>query len=167
MPPSPTLNIRIPPAVLEAIDAIADERGANRSQVALELLKEGLGMGEAVSQSVTQSETQQRLEAIEQRLSVLESSHKDKPVHTAVAQRVTVPQDRGGHPIADGVRWLTTTQAFQVAKARGFVDSMATFKRAAKSGGVDAYRLRHTPHGTKDNRLASFEDLGAAPVPYP
>lgn len=65
----------------------------------------------------------------------------------------------GEHPKADGGRWLSTGQAVDVSRDRGGPGNVATLKRWGQQGQLEAIGLRHCPHGTKRNDLATFEDL--------
>jgi hypothetical protein len=63
------------------------------------------------------------------------------------------------HPRADGGRWLTTTQAVELSSSRGGPGSVATLRRWGEDGRIAAIGMRYCPHGSKNNSLASFEDL--------
>jgi len=69
------------------------------------------------------------------------------------------------HPRADGGRWLSTTQAVELSSSRGGPGSVATLRRWGEDGRIAAIGLRYCPHGSKNNSLASFEDLRYPPAP--
>ena len=63
------------------------------------------------------------------------------------------------HPRADGGRWLSTTQAVVLSSSRGGPGSVASLRRWGEDGRIEAIGMRYCPHGSKNNSLASFEDL--------
>jgi hypothetical protein len=179
MPNEPRQNFgtRLPRALIDAIEARANTTGRTKTQIVEDALVAYFGLGEATEGT----DVMQRLADVEQRLTNVErrltENAQQRP--TNVKHRPTVaqqppndaPEDSNaelhapadGHPVADGLRWLSTGQAIVVSQRRNGPDNRATLMRWAREGRLDALGLRWIPHGSKRNDLATFEDLQHPP----
>ena len=103
-----------------------------------------------------------RIEAIEAALAALPPAPKHPAQNrqqgaSKAAQASQHPTE--SHPRADGGRWLSTTQAVKLSSSRGGPGSVASLRRWGEDGRIEAIGMRYCPHGSKNNSLASFEDL--------
>jgi hypothetical protein len=186
MASTPQTNLRLSPDIKDAAVAAAADRGVSLARLVEMALESYLEMipGDTGGM-VPHDPILHRLEAIERRLSALEGDTGGIPDSTApvtpppypkappapaqrtapvVASYSAAPPD--GHPKADGGRWLSTDQALELARARGYQGSPTTLRRwcrDANADGLSRYGLKASHHGTRDKSLASFEDLRHQP----
>jgi hypothetical protein len=167
-----SIGVRLPIDLFRQIEARVGIDGRRLTDVVLALLEKGL-----TSSNSVEADVEQRLAIVEQRLTALESNKTKQappppanpyPTPPAAPAPRTAPEGGsysavppGGHPRADGGRWLTTGDAARVAAERGGPGNHGTLKRwgAREPEKLAAIGLRYCPHGTKNNALASFEDL--------
>lgn len=92
------IGLRVPTSILERVDALVGELGADRTAVILALLRQTLAMPGTVEQQlydVQQAllDVQQRLAAVEQKLTAVEQkqSHEDKPLEPSIPHEPSEP----------------------------------------------------------------------------
>ena len=86
----------------------------------------------------------------------------DRPKPEATPRQKPLPTTEGQNKRADGKRWLTTKQAWEVAQSRESDRSFNAFRSWSKREPEECLRLfglRYLAHGKKSNVLASFEDV--------
>jgi hypothetical protein len=180
------LNVRIDGAIRDRVKATAEAEGISQPKLVERALADYFAASASktlASDSEGDSNLLARLEALEAQVVELAAKvgaatatgqaktapppqTKDAPKQPPQnrQQAASKPPQVSGLPPesprrADGQRWLTTSQAVEVSRARGGPDNVATLKRWGKDGELGAIGLRFCPHGTKRNDLASFEDL--------
>ena len=132
----------------------------------------------------TDNSVNSRLTDIEARLAALESrslmttvkpiaivtnspntTSQTPPIATVTkkAPAPTSPPPPNGKPLADGGQWLSTSEAFEMARKRGCKhDKKTTFSKFAKAhpDRLDVWGLRYLgANNPGDQRTASFQDL--------
>ena len=112
-----------------------------------------------------------RLSAIEARVSAIESRSVStvKPIAAAIVAepKPVPPPPPNGKPLADGGQWLSTSEAFEMARKRGCKhDKKTSFSKFAKAhpDRLDVWGLRYLgANKPGDQRTASFQDLRYLP----
>ncbi len=159
-------GIRLPQALIAAIEARANTTGLTKTQVVEDILAAHFGLEQATDIVQRMVVVEQRLADVEQRIAGKAHQNNDAPApraHRDVALPTQKPESAEGHPAANGARWLTTGQAILLSQSRGWPDNRATLLRWAKEGKLEPFGLRWIPHGSKRNDLATFEDLRHPP----
>lgn len=173
--PTEFVGLRLPSELVATVDRMATEQGLTRTAVITAAIRKGLGLPSGVP-------LEQRLTSVEQRLTNVEETVKQgktsvkqnvkqrkTPVKQNVEQRKTAfnaaPDD--SHPVADGGRWLTTSQAAARSAGRGGPAVISTLKRKGGNGELEPFGLRYCPHGSRSNKLATFEDVWFPPAEPP
>ena len=171
------LFLRVPDDLKALLDARADSKKQTTNALANEILRQYL-QGSDSDLQATVKDLVERMAALESKMqSALIAKQTPPPAKpnppppASPAPRTAPPvasysaAPPGGHPRADGGRWLTTGDAARVAAERGGPGNHGTLKRwgAREPEKLEAIGLRYCPHGTKNNALASFEDLRYQP----
>lgn len=172
------IGLRVPSELYTALQDRVGTDGRTLTDVVITLLNRGLGSVEQGTPSDLPG-ILQRLNNVEQRLTALESDRtapsldcrlvedepNDTPAPPPPAPRAGgeggsyAADPPGGHPKADGGRWLSTSDAISLSASRGGPDNRATLKRWGQTGRLESIGLAHRPHGSKRNDLATYEDL--------
>ena len=111
------------------------------------------------------SELAARVDAIEARLQAVEvRSVLSLPIAVVSPEPQTKksPPPPDGKPLADGIQWLLTNEAWKLAQRRGCEQDYASFAKHAKAhpDRLDTWGLRFLGSNKPgDHRTASFQDL--------
>lgn len=185
MPPTPQTNVRLSPGIKTQAQAAAETEGISFSELVQRALVAYLAGPNTAKDTGADTASEvipdvvsalaAKLDAIADRVAALEQGAgaanqpgqakttppphaKDAPSQVAKRDRTAAGEE--GEIKADGVRWLTTSQAVEVSQARGGPNNGGTLKRRGKIGELGELGLRWIPREpSKDNSLASFEDL--------
>ena len=164
----PQTNVRLQPGIKAQAKAAAEAEGISLSQFVERALIAWLA-GQCTGADTAMDTGAglipglvSRIEAIEAALAALPPAPKHPAQNrqqgaSKAAQASQHPTE--SHPRADGGRWLSTTQAVKLSSSRGGPGSVASLRRWGEDGRIEAIGMRYCPHGSKNNSLASFEDL--------
>lgn len=153
------ISAKMPDDLHAAVKGKMESTKLTQSQAVIEALRLWCGLP-ASDRDDRLALIESRLSALEQRFTPVDGVDRPKPPKTVVP----VPAESTGSTVvdADGLQWLTTSQAFAVATTRGCDRGFDAFRSWSKRNPAECesmYRLRHIAHGTKSNTAASFEDV--------
>ena len=171
---------KISPELMARLKQFTESSGENQSAVIRQAIEKFLDSADSTGQTqLTHSEgsfkpfelaaradsVDARLTEIETRLEAVEvsrspSSSPEPLVSPEPQAKEPPPPD--GKPIADGIQWLLTNQAWKLAQSRGYRRRYAAFSQSAKAhpDRLDTLGLRFLGSSKPgDAKNASFEDL--------
>lgn len=162
------------------VPEIKDEKGlrANDSQALITILAEFFGVSQEVAHP-SSLDLVKRIEAIEQKIEAHLVSHSSEPLKKAspakpakvstpiVANQLGLEVDKLDPDTSpakpDGQRWLSTSQAFERAKARGCDRNKNGFKgwsQRRPEQCLELYQLRRIePDGGRSRTAPGYEDM--------
>ena len=172
---------KISPELMERLKRFTELSGGNQSAVIRQAIEQFLDNAEStgltqlpsgegslkVSELVARADSvDARLASVEARLLELERSPSSPPEPIAVVspepQAKESPPPPDGKPLADGIQWLLTNEAWKLAQKRGCRRGYASFAKHAKAhpDRLDIWGLRFLGSNKPgDHRMASFQDL--------
>ena len=171
---------KISPELMERLKRFTDVSGGNQSAVIRQAIEQFLDNAESTGLtqlthsegSFKPSELMARVDAVDCRLTEIETrllevegrSVKTEPIAVSPEPQAkeTPPPPPDGKPLADGIQWLLTNEAWKLAKKRGCRRDYASFAKNAKAhpDRLDTWGLRFLGSNKPgDHRRASFQDL--------
>ena len=174
---------KISPELMARLKQFTELAGSNQSAVVRRAIEQFLDNAESTGLSTLTSgegsfkgselaarvdSVDARLLEVEARLAAVEgrspSSSPPEPiaVGSSEPQAKKTPQPPDGKPIADGIQWLLTNEAWKLAQRRGCRRDYASFSKHAKAhpDRLDTWGLRFLGSNKPgDQRRASFQDL--------
>ncbi len=173
---------KIPTELMDRLKRFTESTGVNQSAAIRKAIEQFLDIAESTGLTqLTSSEdnfqstelgvrvdaVDDRLTGIEKRLEALEGRSPSPPepiaaVVTTEPKAKKSPPPPDSKPLADGGQWLTTTEAWQLAKKRGCNRDYASFSKHAKAhpDRLDIWGIRFLGSNKPgDQRTASFQDL--------
>ena len=172
---------KISPELMARLKQFTESSGENQSAVIRQAIEKFLDSADSTGQTqLTHSEgsfkpfelaaradsVDARLTEIETRLEAVEVSRSPssspEPLVSPEPQAKNTPQPPDGKPLADGIQWLLTGQAWSLARSRGYLRRYAAFCQSAKKHPerLGVYGLQFLGSSKPgDAKNASFEDL--------
>ena len=176
---------KISPELMERLKRFTELSGGNQSAVIRQAIEQFLDNAEATGLtllpscdgSFKPSELAARVDSVDARLTEIEtrllevegrSPSPPPPEPIAVvssepqAKKSLPPPPPDGKPLADGIQWLLTNEAWKLAQKRGCRRGYASFAKHAKAhpDRLDIWGLRFLGSNKPgDHRMASFQDL--------
>ena len=174
---------KISPELMERLKRFTELSGGNQSAVIRQAIEQFLDNAESTGLtqlpsgegSLKVSELAARVDSVDARLTEIETrlqsvegrSPSSPPEPIAVVSpepqaKESPPPPPDGKPVADGIQWLLTSQAWKLAQSRGLRRRYAAFCQSAKAhpDRLDTWGLRFLGSSKPgDHRRASFQDL--------
>ena len=173
---------KISPELMERLKRFTELSGGNQSAVIRQAIEQFLDNAESTGLtqlpsgegSLKVSELAARVDSVDARLTEIETrlqavegrSSSSPPEPIAVVspepQAKESPPPPDGKPLADGIQWLLTNEAWKLAQKRGCRRGYASFAKHAKAhpDRLDIWGLRFLGSNKPgDHRMASFQDL--------
>ena len=171
---------KISPELMDRLKRSTELSGVNQSATIRQAIEQFLDNAESTGfTSLTHrefkpSELAARVDAVDARLTEIDArlqavegrSPSLSPEPIAVVspnpQAKNTPQPPDGKPLADGIQWLLTGQAWSLARSRGYLRRYAAFCQSAKKHPerLGVYGLQFLGSSKPgDAKNASFEDL--------
>ena len=184
--PMATLKLastKIPVGLVERLNRYTESTGSTQSAVIRQAIEQFLDNAELTGLtgltndegSLTSSQAVARVDRVDDRLTEIEArleavegrSHSSPPEPIAVTTtepqaKKSPPPPPDGKPLADGIQWLLTNEAWKLAQKRGCRRDYASFAKHAKAhpDRLEAWGLRFLGSNKPgDHRMASFQDL--------
>ena len=175
-------STKIPAELMERLKKFTESSGVNQSATIRRAIEQFLdSKGSTPSTELTHSEGRfkpfelvAQVDAVDTRLTELEarllevegrlpsSSPPLAVVSSEPQAKKSPPPPPDGKPLADGIQWLLTNEAWKLAQRRGCMRDYASFAKHAKAhpDRLDTWGLRFLGSNKPgDHRMASFQDL--------
>ena len=182
MPNLQLASTKIPAELLDRLKRFTESSGVNQAAAIRQAIEqfldnaESTGFTQLTQREFKPSELAARVDAVDARLTQIETrleavevsrSESSPPEPIAVVSsepqaKKSPPPPPDGKPLADGIQWLLTNEAWKLAQRRGCRRDYASFAKHAKAhpDRLDTWGLRFLGSNKPgDHRMASFQDL--------